>query len=245
MDVVRPEPPIGQQFIIRGHLRQVLARAPFEGNAWSACVAAFLGAPGHPLLAQSGVTQAPASFFLNLYVTREPTYPAEGEGRWGEADLRRRFTELGEQRVTLLITTDHSRSWAIYLNDALDEVLAFHGRTLPGPQYSFEDDQQDVETATPVRHLKSGLSGTRVVRFDHSRLGAPVVDLSDASGNRYVVRFTGFRRVMASTDNVEISRIDELLGPSGRTWFVFEPVQHHEGRKLAVQAESATWSETT
>jgi len=45
--------------------------------------------------------------------------------------LRRCFAELGEQRVTLLIATDESRSWAIYLNEALDEVLAFHGRTLP------------------------------------------------------------------------------------------------------------------
>ncbi len=73
----------------------------------------------------------------------------------------------------------------------------------------------------------------------------PAVELSDASGNRYVVRFIGFRRVIASTDNVEISRIDELRGPSGRTWFVFEPAEHHEGRKLAVQADSATWSEAT
>src|SRR5438876_3190016 len=88
MDIVHPEPPVGQQFIVRGHLRQVLARAPFEGDAWNACVAAFLLAPGHPLLAQSGTTQAPASFFLDLYATREPTYPPEGEGRWGEAELR-------------------------------------------------------------------------------------------------------------------------------------------------------------
>ena len=85
MEIVEPELPNGQQFILRRYLGDVMAQAPFEGDAWDACVSAFLQAPGVPLLMQNGVSRAPASFFFNLYTTREPTYPPEGEGRWGEA----------------------------------------------------------------------------------------------------------------------------------------------------------------
>ena len=245
MEIVDPQPPIGQQFLIRRYLGEVLARAPFEGDAWDACVSAFLEAPGHPLLVQNGVSQAPASFFLNLYATREPTYPPEGEGRWGEAELRRRLAALGEQSVTLLIATDQSRSWAIYLNEALDEVLAFHGRTLPGPMYSFEDDKKDLEAPTLIRSLSVAPPGTRVVRLDNSTLPALSVELIDDSGDRYFVRFDSFRRLhTASPENTEIVRVDQVRGPSGRTWFIFEPARPNQGRKLAVQAESATWTGT-
>jgi hypothetical protein len=246
VEIVNPEPPIGQQFIIRRYLRDVLARAPFEGDAWDSCVSAFLEPPGHPLLARHGTTQAPASFFLNLYVTREPTYPPDGEGRWGEAELRHRLAELGEQRVTLLIATDQSRSWAIYLSEALDEVLAFHGRTLPEPRFSWEDDARDLEAATLIRHHTIAPSGARVVRLNNSNPPTPAIELIDDAGHRYMVKFTGFRRLRAaSPENNEITRVEEVRAPSGRTWFVFEPAQQNRGRKLAIQAESATWTETT
>jgi hypothetical protein len=31
---------------------------------------------------------------LNLYRTRQPNYPTEGEGHWGETELRHRLTSM-------------------------------------------------------------------------------------------------------------------------------------------------------
>jgi len=160
--------------------------------------------------------------------------------------LRRCFAELGEQRVTLLIATDESRSWAIYLNEALDEVLAFHGRTLPGRRYSFEEDEKYLESATVIRSLSVATPGTRVVRLDKSTFPALAVELIDDSGHRYFVKFERFSRFHTATQGSnEVVLVDEVRGASGRTWFVFEPARPNQARKLAVQAESATWTETT
>ncbi len=244
MEIVDPEPPAGQQFILRRRLSEVFRRAPFQGESWEACVGAFLARPGVPLLMQNGVSQAPASFFLNLYTTREPAYPPDGEGRWAEDDLRRRLAELGDHRLTLLIATDATRSWAIYLNESLDEVLAFHGRSLPGPRHTVEDDEADLLEPTLIRHLPIDVAGMRAVRLDNSKLGSPRVVLTDAVGRGYEFRFTGLRRLRTSTpSDAEIHVIDETRGPSGRTWFIFDPVDQTTRRKLAVQADSADWVE--
>lgn len=240
-----PEPLIGQQFIIRAYLAQVLARAPFEGDAWNACIAAFLGYPGLPLLMHNGTSQAPASFFLRLYTSREPTYAPDGEGQWGEAEFRRRLGELGEQKLAMLTSSDGSRSWAIYMSEGLDEVLAYHGRSLPGPQYSLEDDREDVIRGTLIRHLASHLIRTKIVKLDRSKLPVLNVELADDSGHHYAVRFERWHRVSTpSPGNEEIVSIDEVRGPSGRTWFIFEPAKQNSGRKMAVQAENGSWTKT-
>ena len=244
MEIVDPEPPAGQQFILRRYLREVFRRAPFEGQAWEACVGAFLATPGVPLLMQNGVSQAPAAFFLNLFTTREPTYPPDGEGRWGESDLRRRLAELGDRWLSQLIATDATRSWAVYLNKSLDEVLAFHGRTLPGPRHTVEDDEADLLEPTLIRHLPIDVAGMRAVRLDNSKLGSSRVVLADAVGRGYEFRFTGLRSLRTSTPgDAEIRLIDEIRGSSGRTWFIFDPLDQTTGRKLAVQADSAEWVE--
>jgi len=244
MEIVDPEPPDGQQFILSRHLKEVFRGAPFQGEAWEACVGAFLATPGVPLLAQNGTTRAPASFFLNLYTTREPTYPPEGQGRWGEEDLRRRLAELGDRRVTLLIVTDEARSWAIYLSESLDEVLAFHGRTLPGPRHTLEDDEEDLRQPRLVRHLPIDVAGMRAVKLDRTKLGSPRIVLTDGAGHGYEFRFAGLRRLRTSAPaDAPISVIDEIHGASGRKWFIFQPVDQTATRKLAVQADSADWVE--
>jgi hypothetical protein len=245
VEVVESQPPSGQQFILRYYLREVFARAPFSGDSWTSCESAFLQTRGIPLLMQNGVSQAPASFFLNLYTSREPTYPPEGERQWGETELRKRLAGLGEQRLTMLITSDGSRSWVVYLNEGLTEVLAYHGRSLPGPRYSPEDDAEDVTKGTFVRHLASNLIRTKIIKLDHSELPAASVELADASGHHYAVRFERWLRLSApSPGNEDVISVDEIRGPSGRTWFIFEPTMQDSGRKLAVQADSASWTQT-
>ena len=241
VEIVGPEPPSGQQFILRHYLREVFGRAPFKGDAWTSCMSAFLQVPGIPLLMHNGVTQAPASFFLNLYTTREPTYRSEGKGQWGESELRRRLRKLGEQRLAMLIISDPTRSWAIYLNEALDEVLAYHGRALPGPRYSIEDDDQDVAGGIFVRHLVTPSSRTEIVKLDQSEPMVVKVELAEDSGRRYEMVFNGWRRMsVPPPGRVEIAGVDELRGPSGRTWFVFQSAEHVPGRRLAIQADRAT-----
>lgn len=53
MEIKYPEPPIGQQFLLRAYLERLFTDARFEGEAWRSCVAAFLATPGVPLLAQN------------------------------------------------------------------------------------------------------------------------------------------------------------------------------------------------
>lgn len=109
-------------------MRAILNTAPFEGDAWTACKQAFLR---FVELSPTGDSPRPASYFLSLYSAREPTYPPEGQGRWGEDDCRRRLGELGTTLVSRLIAVDDTRSWAIFMDAALERVLAFHGRALP------------------------------------------------------------------------------------------------------------------
>jgi hypothetical protein len=133
----------------------------------------------------------------------------------------------------------------IYLSEGLDEVLAYHGRSLPGPRYSVEDDEEDVTKGTLVRHLASHLIRIKVVKLVHSKPMAANVELADDSGHHYAVRFERWLRISTpSPGNEEIVSVDEVSGPSGRTWFVFEPAQQGAGRKLAVQADTASWTET-
>jgi hypothetical protein len=244
IEIVHAEPPPGQQFLLRRYLQEVLGRAPFEGESWDACIAAFLAAPGMPLLTQNGVSQAPASFFLNLYTTRDPTYAAEGDGLWGESDLPRRLADLGDHRLTMLIATDATRSWAIYLNESLDDVLGFHGRTLPGSRHTSEDDDADLLEPTLIRHLPVDVAGMQAVKLDLSRPRSPHLVLADPAGHGYEFRFAGCLRLRTSPPgNTQIGVIDEVRGPTGRTWFVFQPVDLTSSRKLAVQADRAEWIE--
>jgi hypothetical protein len=231
---------VGQQFILREHLRRVLAAGPFGGEAWEACVAAFLAAPGIPLLTQNGVSQGPAWFFLDLYTRREPTYPPEGDGQWGEDDLRRRLADLGDQRVSMIHVTDQTRSWAIYLNEELTTVLAYHGRLLPGVRYSPEADDDDLVNGTVIRTLLPESTRARVAKLDLTSPRAARVEVSDLSGRQIEITFASWRRIRhPSPSNETISGVDEVRGPSGRTWFVFRPIDA-EGRVLALQAETAS-----
>jgi hypothetical protein len=247
MQVVEPEPLIGQQFIIRPYLAQVLARAHFEGDAWNACVAAFLSHPGLPLLMHNGTSKAPASFFLRLYTSREPTYALDGEGQWGEAELRRELADLGEQTVVMLLAPATTETWVAYFNEGLDTVLAFHGRSKPGRRYTPEEDEEDLSSGTLIRSLVPRLTRATIVRLDLRDLGNARVELSDGSGHRYQITFARIRCLRhPSAGNEEVvTRVDEIRGPSGRRWFVFPVADQHGGRILAVQAESATWTETT
>jgi hypothetical protein len=70
VEINQPEPPAGQHFLLRGHLRQVFDRAPLTGDAWGSCVNAFLAFPGVPALVENATTQAPASFFRRLFEPR-------------------------------------------------------------------------------------------------------------------------------------------------------------------------------
>lgn len=144
-----------------------------------------------------------------------------------------------------MIISDQSRSWAIYLNEALDEVLAFHGRTLPGPRYSLEDDEEDLTKGTLVRHLARHLIRTQIVKLEHSEPMVANVELADDSGHHYAVRFERWLRISTpSSGNEEIVSVDEVRGPTGRTWFIFEPAKQNSGRKMAVQSDNASWSQT-
>jgi hypothetical protein len=145
---------------------------------------------------------------------------------------------------TLLIVTDEARSWAIYLSESLDEVLAFHGRTLPGPRHTLEDDEEDLRQPTLVRHLPVDVAGMRAMKFDRTKPGSPRIVVTDSAGHGYEFRFAGFRRLRTSAPaDAPISVIDEIHAASGRKWLIFQPVDQTATRKLAVQADSADWVE--
>jgi hypothetical protein len=111
-------------------------------------------------------------------------------------ELRRRLLELGEQTVTMLITTNGTRSWAVYLNDALDEVLAYHGRLMPGPRYADEDDEKDLADGALVRHLASRLSGVKIIRLEQSGVPVARIQLADDFGHRFEVTVKRWRRMV-------------------------------------------------
>jgi len=153
VEVLSPKYPDGQHYILREYLRTLFAAAPFGGQAWTDCTKAFLGIRAIPVLGSNFTTMAPASFFLRLYTSREPDFGTDREGRWGEVDFRRTLTELGEQRLQMLIASDETRSWVIYLTEDLKTILAFHGRLKPGPGFAPEDDEHDIGHGEVVRDL--------------------------------------------------------------------------------------------
>lgn len=160
--------------------------------------------------------------FFNLYASREPTYPVEGNGQWGEDEFRRRLAELGEQCLTLLLISDQSRSWAIYLNEKLSEVLAYHGRSLPGVRYSIEQDEDDVAAGVLVRSLIPEIRAT-IAKLDMSRLPAVHVELLEASGRRWNITFPRWHMIRRPPDDADAIRsVDEIRGATGRIWFVFD-----------------------
>jgi hypothetical protein len=65
----------------------------------------------------------------------------------GEVDFRRTLTELGEQKLQMLIASDVTRSWVIYLTEDLKTILAFHGRLKPGSHFRKEDASTTSVTA--------------------------------------------------------------------------------------------------
>jgi len=156
VEVLSPKYPDGQHYILREYLRTLFATTPFGGQDWTDCTKAFLGIRAIPVLGSNFTTLAPASLFLRLYASREPGFGTDREGRWGEVDFRRTLTELGEERLQMLIASDEARSWVIYLTEDLKTILAFHGRLKPGPQFTLEDDERDIGHGEVVRDLLPG-----------------------------------------------------------------------------------------
>jgi hypothetical protein len=237
VEVLRPKYPDGQHFLLREYLRTLFARAPFGGEAWMACTKAFLGVRAVPVLGSNYTTMAPASFFLRLYASREPDFGTDREGRWGEGHFRKTLSELGEQRVQMLIATDETRSWAIYLSEGLKAILAFHGRLKPGPQFAPEDDERDIGEGEVVREVLSG-EPAKVDKLDLTDMPSAKVEVRDARGHRYELTFSGCCRIQhPAPDNETVAQVVEVRGQSGRSWFVFR-LPKPGGRVLAIQAES-------
>jgi hypothetical protein len=237
MEVVLPQDPDGQHFLLREYLETVLAAAPFEGDAWTSCQTAFLTYRAIPVLGSNFTTLAPASFFLRLYESREPDFGTEREGHWGEAEFRRIMSEIGEQKVQQFVATDKSRSWVIYLSEDLRSVLAFHGRVRPGGHFDPRDDDKDLDEGEVIRQVLAPGSAT-VRRLDLSNRMAPTVELTAATGERYRVAFAGCRRISRpAPSNTQVQSIDEVRGRSGRSWFVFRGLESNQ-RLMVIQADS-------
>jgi hypothetical protein len=238
VEVLRPTYPDGQHYILREYLRSLLAAAPFTGEAWEACTKAFLGLRALPVLGSNFTTLAPASFFLRLYASREPDFGTDREGRWGEVAFRTTLSELGEKRLQMLIASDATRSWVIYLSEDLKAILAFHGRLKPGPQFSLDDDERDIGQGDVVRDLLAG-EPAKVEQLDLTSMRSAKVEVKNASGQRYELTFNGCSRIQhPAPGNETVARVVEVRGQSGRSWFIFKP-EEPGGRVLAIQAESA------
>lgn len=238
MEVVYPEPPVGQQFVLRGYLERLFKDARFEGEAWQSCVAAFLATPGVPLLSQNSTTHAPASFFYQLFEPRGSSDRAFQRPEW--TTMLRQLESLGDRPVAQLIITDASFSWVLFLSDDLGEVLAFGGRPLPGrSRYDAAEDESDVRSAKFVREVLGSAGQLRLTKFGRERADISVV-LVDATGATLTITFERALSVhLPSPENESVRRLVEVLGASGRTWFVFEPAEPNDQRVLAVQALSA------
>ena len=237
VEVLSPKYPDGQHYILREYLRTLFATAPFGGQAWTDCTKAFLGIRAIPVLGSNFTTLAPASFFLRLYASREPDFGTDREGRWGEVDFRRTLTELGEQRLQMLIASDEMRSWVIYLTEDLKTILAFHGRLKPGPRFAPEDDEHDIGHGEVVRDLLPG-DLARVDKLDLTNMRSARVEVRDARGQCYELTFGGCHRIQhPAPGNELVAQAVEVRGQSGRSWFVFRPAEP-SGRVLAIQADS-------
>src|SRR5438093_6123424 len=242
VEINRPESPAGQHYLLRRHLRQVFNHAPFTGESWSSCVAAFLAVPGVPVLAVNATTQAPASFFRRLFEPRlgdDAIATQVWNALLGQLDL------LGDTQVIQLVVSDETSSWVVFLSDDLQQALAYGGRALPGRRYSMAEDENDLGSGLIVREVLTTKTPLTVRRFNRDKLDVSV-DLSDESGATITVRFDhALRARFPETKNERIRRLVEVSGSSGRTWFVFEPVDGNHGRVLAVQAASASWLPAT
>ncbi|HEX2681521.1 MAG TPA: hypothetical protein VHQ03_09540 [Candidatus Dormibacteraeota bacterium] len=237
VEVLSPKYPDGQHYILREYLRTLFAAAPFGGQAWMDCTKAFLGIRAIPVLGSNFTTLAPASFFLRLYASREPDFGTDREDRWGEVDFRRTLTELGEQRLQMLIASDETRSWVIYLSEDLKTILAFHGRPKPGPRFAPEDDERDISKGEVVRDVLPG-EPAKVEKLDLTDMRLARVEVRDARGQRYELTFGGCNRIQhPAPGNELVAQVVEVRGQSGRSWFVFRPAGPN-GRVLAIQAES-------
>jgi hypothetical protein len=237
MQITGPEPPEGQQYLLRGYLRRLFTRAQFEGDAWASCVAAFLDTPGVPLLAQNATTQAPASFFHKLFQPRDATDPVFQRSEW--TGLLAQLEALGDRRVAQLIITDASFSWVLFLSENLDEVLAFGGRPLPGAsRFERAADFADLRDAKFVREVFRCDQAMRLTEFNRDRLDVTVV-LADETGATFSIKFEHALSVqMPTPKNESIRRVIEVTVTSGRPWFVFQPSEPNDQRALAIQASS-------
>ena len=238
MQIKYPEPPIGQLFLLRGYLERLFTDARFEGEAWRSCVAAFLATPGVPLLAQNATTQAPASFFYELFQPRGSTDPAFQRPEW--ITLLDQLKSLGGRRVAQLIITDASFSWVLFLSDDLTEVLAFGGRPLPGrSRFDAADEDRDLRSAKFLREVFGSAGQLRLTKFSRDRADVTVI-LEDQAGKTTTIAFEHALSVRFPTrENESVGRLIEVSGASGRTWFVFEPAEPSDQRVLAIQASSA------
>jgi len=237
VEVLSPKYPDGQHYILREYLRTLFATASFGGQAWTYCMKAFMGIRAIPVLGSNFTTLAPASFFLRFYASREPDFGTDREGRWGEVDFRRTLIELGEQRLQMLIASDETRSWVIYLTEDLKTILAFHGRLKPGPRFELEDDEHDIGHGEVVRDLLPGQPAS-VDKLDLTDMRSARIEVRDALGQCYELTFSGCHRIQhPAPGNELVAEAVEVCGHSGRSWFVFRPAAPN-GRVLAIQAES-------
>jgi hypothetical protein len=222
-------------------MKVVFERSKFQGENWDACVRAFLAYPGIMVMGRNFATRAPASFFVKLNKER-----AINTMNQANTEFLRSLEGLGEQHVQQLIATDSDTrmSWSIFLDADLQEVLTFRGLPLLDPGYTSEQDWEDLTSGTVVGSLVTSLINTRITKIDHTPIGSPIVELTSPSGQRYGVTFTALHSLtVPAAEHEEISQIDEVLGTSGRTWFVFRPATLHPGlHQMVAQAESAEWT---
>lgn len=225
-----------QHYLLRRFLERLFAEAPFEGDAWRSCVAAFLAVPGVPVLAQGGTTQAPAAFFYRLFQPKAGD-PGLLVPEW--TSLLQQLEALGDRRVTQLIITDDRSSWVLFLSEDFPEIVAFGGRPLPGPRYTLEDDDADLRSGKLVREVIHSASGLQLTKLSREKSGASVV-LTDPSGATFTMVFERALRVrFPDPANCVVGRVIEVSGQTGRTWFVFQPIEPNGRRALSVQAASA------
>jgi hypothetical protein len=236
VEIVMPEPPVGQFFLLRRHLSDAFDRAQFDGDSWRPCVAAFLAVPGLPVLVRNATTQAPASFFHKLF---EPKAGDPSGSLW--SGLLDQLEFLGDLRVTQLVITDETSSWVIFLTEDLNDIVAFGGRPLPQPKYSTEQDDDDIAAGKVVRQVIVADNGMRLTKVEHSNLDAKV-ELIDQSKNQFLVVLERALRIrFPQPENEEVRALVEIDGSTGRKWFVFEPISGQGGRKLTIQASGVSW----
>ena len=242
---------MGAASILRSTLKRAVENSRFTGETWNQCVEDVLQYPGIGLWVLNSWNKAPASRFLALHTEPRPARP-------GTTDLREpnafhdELMQLGEtviQQVLALNLTPDSPgrrcTWTMYLNETLDEVLTWNGIGLPDSP-SFTDIKLDLTEGRVVRQLVSDLNQVRVAKIDMSSLTAYRIELASAANQHFEIRFSGLRSVQHPENEDDLIRsVEEVVGPRGFHWFVFQPLKDHGQRKLAVQADSAEWRDIT